>query len=207
MLNKVERTSLMAASLVIGTWFLALVALSLSGLLKIWPPMLLGTLILLWIAIPTVSYFRSSGLQQLASRLGLRAITAFHGWRILAGIWFVWYAAHGLIPSDFALKAGWGDIVAGLAGLMVAAFWARPSGYWTAHVIGLADFVLAVGTGMATMLIDQPGMHVMAELPGALIPLFAVGLTASTHFIAFHLLWKQHRVDAGAGLLRKAEVA
>jgi hypothetical protein len=182
------------------------VTLSVNGALKRWPPMLLGTLILLWIAIPTVSYFRSSGLQQLASRIGLRAITAFHGWRILAGIWFVWYAAHGLLAANFALKAGWGDIVAGLAGLAVAAFWARSSGYWSAHVIGLADFVLAVGTGMATTLSDQPGMHAMAELPGALIPLFAVGLTASTHFVAFHLLWKQQRVDAGALLLRKAEV-
>jgi hypothetical protein len=69
---------------------------------------------------------------------------------------------------------------------------------------------LVIGTWFLTLvalLTDQPGMHVMAELPGALIPLFAVGLTASTHFVAFHLLWKQHRVDAGAGLLSKAEVA
>ena len=89
----------------------------------------------------------------------------------------------------------------------MAAFWARPAGYWTAHAIGMADFVLAIATGMATTLADQPGMHAMAELPGALIPLFAVGLTASTHFVAFHLLLKQGRVHAAVGRLGKAGVA
>jgi hypothetical protein len=145
-----------------------------------------------------VAYFRSGGLQALAAKVGVGRLTAFQGWRIAAGFWFLWYASRGWIPAGFALKAGWGDIIAGVAGLLAAWFWARPAGYVAAHLIGLGDFVVAVGTGMAMSLADRAAMHANGELPGALIPLFGVGITATTEIVALHLVWKERRAAVGA---------
>ncbi len=193
MLTNRERKSRNRLVAGVGIWFAAVVVASASGWLKTLPALVVGSMILAGIAVPTAIYFASSGLQELAAKTGIRAITVFHGWRILAGVGFLWYASRGLMPAGFALKAGWGDIVAGAVALLVAAFWARPAGYLVAHAVGLADFVIAVGTGMATTLANQPSMHATVELPGVLIPLFGVGITATTHFVALNLLWKERR--------------
>ena len=106
----------------------------------------------------------------------------------------------GARPAGFGLKAGWGDVIAGVAGLAAEWFWPRRAGYAVANLIGLADFVVAVGTGMATTLADQPSMHAVTEIPGALIPLFGVGITATSQIVAMHLLWQERGVRATGGL-------
>jgi hypothetical protein len=193
MLTQQERSSRNKVVFTLGAWFAAVVLAALSGALKMLPAEARGALILAGIALPTLAYFRSQGLQQLAERVGIRRITAFHGWRIAAGLGFLWYLKQGLMPARFAGEAGWGDIIAGAAGLLVAWFWARPAGYLTAHLIGLADFVVAVSTGMAMTRANPQLMHAAFELPGALIPLFGVGVTCTTHFVALHLLRKEAR--------------
>jgi hypothetical protein len=200
MLTTSERTSRNAVLATVAVWGAAVVAASASGLLRRLPGPVFGALILTGIAVPTVVYLRSVRLQKLAAKIGVARLTAFQGWRIIAGIWFVWMVQRGALPAGFGLKAGWGDVIAGVAGLAAAWLWPRRAGYALANVIGLGDFVVAVGTGMATTLADQASMHANSELPGALIPLFGVGITATSQIIAMHLLWKERREPAVGGL-------
>jgi hypothetical protein len=56
------------------------------------------------------------------------------------------------------------------------------------HRFGFADFVVAVGTGLAFTLLLDPRMAPITALPLALIPLFGVGISGATHIIAFDML-------------------
>ncbi|MEO0637064.1 MAG: hypothetical protein AAFY73_10485 [Pseudomonadota bacterium] len=52
----------------------------------------------------------------------------------------------------------------------------------------MADFLLAVGTGLIFSLLADPRMETIALFPLALIPLFGVTLSGATHIAAFHML-------------------
>jgi hypothetical protein len=198
MLTENERMSRNSVLATVAVWGAAVVAASVSGLLRRLPGPAYGALILSGIAVPTVVYLRSGRLQELAAKVGVRRLTAFQGWRIIAGFWFVWMVQRGALPAGFGLKAGWGDVIAGVAGLAAVWVWPGPAAYAAANLIGLADFVVAVGTGMATTLADPASMHANSELPGALIPLFGVGITATSQVVALHLLTKQRHQAVGS---------
>lgn len=87
------------------------------------------------------------------------------------------------------LLAGWGDLLAGVLAV-AAALVATRLAYWVFHVIGAADFVVAVGTGLALTLASDSLMGNNATFPVALIPLSGVGLSGASHVVAFHLLLK-----------------
>jgi hypothetical protein len=97
------------------------------------------------------------------------------------------------LPDLFVRNAAWGDLIAGTLALALAFLPASRSGYWTFHLFGFADFVLAVGTGLMFTLADDPRMAPIITLPVALIPLFGVGISGATHLMAFDLLRRGYR--------------
>lgn len=155
---------------------------------RLWQPSVAG-LVGLGIAVPTVAYFASGRLQSWAAATGLRAMTAFHIWRIPAALAFFWFGAQGTLPPLFWIPAGIGDLIAGLWALhVVRKPDASPSDYRRMHRFGFIDFVVAVGSGLAHTLLLDPRMAPIALLPLALIPLFGVGLSGASHLVAFDLL-------------------
>ena len=79
-----------------------------------------------------------------------------------------------------------------LAPLVVTLAPRSRAGYRTAHVVGLADFELAVGTGLTFSLLADARTETIALFPLALIPLFGVTLSGATHRAAFDLLRRGH---------------
>jgi hypothetical protein len=118
--------------------------------------------------------------------IGLRRLTLFHIWRIPAGVLFLYYGATGGLPLAFALIAGVGDILAGLGASTLLASDATIERLRRIHRFGFADFVTAVGTGLAFTLFGDPLMATLTTLPMALIPLFGVGLSGATHIVALY---------------------
>lgn len=113
-------------------------------------------------------------------------IIAFQIPRIMGGVFLLGWAL-GVIPWQFALPAGLGDIWAGVAGWQ--AWKAARAGAPNAHrlirranVIGIVDFGVAVLTGILTspgfahlMAHDRPNIineHPLAMFPGFFVPLF-----------------------------------
>lgn len=133
-------------------------------------------------------YFRWAPFRALMERVGPYGLAYFHIWRIAAGALFLGYGAEGLLPEVFYLRAGWGDVA---AGVLAAALLVIPKRVWSlvgVHLFGFADFLLAVGTGMTLVVLADPGMAAIASLPLALIPLVGVPISGASHIIALDLI-------------------
>lgn len=170
-------------------WALVVAGLGISEVYLHLPLPVFGISVALLTAGLVLGYLGSPRWRRTARRLGLRRLTAVHVWRIAAAFAFFAYGAQGLLPERFVFNAGWGDLLAGVLALGVVLFWARSrSAYWVFHIIGLADFFLAVGTGLLFSILSVPTMETIAVFPMAFIPLFGVVLSAVTHVMAFDIL-------------------
>ena len=122
-------------------------------------------------------------------------------YRVMGAIFLINWA-HGALPGDFALPAGYGDIAVGLLALPVA-LWvsSRSASGRTAgilwNVLGLADLTIAVSMGAMTspgpihfFALDHPNV-LIATFPTVLIPAFAVPVSFILHVLS---LWQLRRV-------------
>ncbi len=135
-----------------------------------------------------LSYFFSPSIRLLANALGPYGLAGFHVWRIPAGLTFLYYGWHGWLPEIFVTLAGWGDL---LAGVLAAVVITTARSRWKIigfHVIGFADFLVAVGTGVVLNAVAPDAMANVVFLPVALIPLVGVPLSGATHIAALHQL-------------------
>lgn len=173
---------------VLLVWGLAVIYAAESGVYSAFPPLFLAVVIALGIAAPVIVYAMSEGFRTYIEAIGLRSITAFHIWRIAAALVFFWYGSHDLLPEIFVQNAGWGDLIAGLLALGVILLPETRSRYLIFHIFGFADFVVAVGTGLALFVLNDPRMSGIQTLPMALIPFYGVGISGASHIMAFDLL-------------------
>ena len=117
-------------------------------------------------------------------------LTSLQAWRIL-GMMFLFLMALGELPAVFAIPAGVGDVLVGLAAPFVldrmrrGALTRRAFGGFTAF--GLLDFVAAFAFGNYVNLTVSPeaGFASMAALPLVLVPGFFVPAFAMLHLAAW----------------------
>jgi hypothetical protein len=172
-------------------WLIAVVWASLSGALGALADAFMpayAALVAAGIATPVIAYFVVPAVRRAIDAIGLRWLTLMHVWRVPAALVFFWYGVCGELPPLFWVLAGVGDFV---AGCFAATLWWRPvtpGRLFRIHLFGFADFVVAVGTGLAFTLIGDPRMALLTTLPMALIPLFGVGLSGASHIVALHAL-------------------
>ena len=187
---------------VLAVWGLAVAVAAETGVYRAIYPLFLAPIIALGIVAPVIVYAMSKGFRAYIEAIGLRALTAFHIWRIAAALLFFWYGAHDLLPDIFVQNAGWGDLIAGLLALGVTLLPESRNRYLVFHIFGFADFVVAVGTGLTLFLLNDPRMAGIQTLPMALIPLYGVGISGASHIIAFDLLRRhvgiEHKVKGYA---------
>jgi hypothetical protein len=169
-------------------WGTAVAILAQRGVFLAIPMPAIAILVALGIIVPTAAYFLSVRLRAWIEAIGLHPITVVHVWRVPAAFAFFAYGLTGQLPTLFWVLAGTGDLIAGLYAAKLA--FARPDNatYLRFHLFGFADFVVAVGTGLAFTLLQDPRMATIAVLPMALIPLFGVGISGASHLIAFDQL-------------------
>jgi hypothetical protein len=153
--------------------------------------------LLLPLAVAAGSIWASSQVKRLISAIPLWLLVAIQIYRV-AGAIFVILWASGRLPWQFALPAGIGDVVTGIAAIWVAVLLgrkadnaARTAYLWC--VFGIADLVLAVTMGLMT----SPGqLHLLAladpnrfvsAYPLVMIPTFGVPLALVLHGI---VLWR-----------------
>jgi hypothetical protein len=163
------------------------------------PPLAVGLAVVLPIALFLLWFAISKGFRLFVLCLNPRTLTLIHTWRTV-GFTFLVLATYGILPSFFALPAGWGDIAIGVTAPFAALMLANPSRrglfvLWQA--LGVLDLLLAVGLGTAARLIEPHGIttNAMSVLPMSLIPTFAVPLLLMLHFIciAQAMGWREQR--------------
>jgi hypothetical protein len=188
----------------IAGWFLAALGASVSGLLQTGPssaPIPIGVALLAPLILGVLAYARSARFRRLLLGIDLRWLIGVQLWRI-AGAEFLLYYAHHELPASFALPAGIGDVLVGLAAPFVAVLAA--SGTSTARrtvigwcVVGIADLVVAVTMGVLNapgtfgLLAGEVTTAPMLALPLSLIPTFFVPLSILLHVI---VLRRRHEI-------------
>lgn len=149
----------------------------------------LGPLIILamWIWPATLVWLNRKELTELDQRklVGLQIL------RVIGGL-FILEMLRGHIPGSFSLPAGLGDILVGvIAAYLVLKFKTIPRwGVITVLVLGLADFALALTSGV----LSSPGpLQIFAKgfdnqinlFPTGLIPFFLVPYAISFHILSW----------------------
>jgi hypothetical protein len=195
-LAAVSLRSKIVASATAAAWVATMVAVAAMGgfrpgLLGALPtPVLAFTTLVLgslvaWLAWPA---FRNALLS-----IPLGALVGVNAFRI-AGVFFLLLFADGRLSAPFAPSAGWGDIIAGIAAIPVAAVAAshqnvsrRLLAAWNAF--GAADLVVAVTLAFLSapgtpyrVFTEGPGTVVMTTVPWILAATFLVPLYLLTHF-------------------------
>ena len=168
-----------------------------------------GAMIVLgWnLALTAVGYglrFFSGTYREIIDGIPQHLLLAFQSYRLVGAI-FLPLLALGILPAFFAVPAGGGDIVAGLAALGAAYLYARSRAEARgaavgANLIGMLDFIVALGAGSG--ILAAPLQAVFGAAPAAttgllsvfplgLIPLFVVPLGFIVHLHSLTRLARQ----------------
>ncbi len=147
------------------------------------------------IAVPTILgslLVMSTTFRGWIRRIPLPVLVGVQFYRVVGVLFLIAYAHDGM-PAEFALPAGIGDILVGLAAVVVAVLLlkqgeqrARPTVLaWCA--LGIFDFVVAVATGFLSapspfqqLALDAPNAAIVSY-PFVLIPTFVVPLSIILH--------------------------
>lgn len=151
------------------------------------PPAVQGVLVFLT-ALLLLAYQRLEGVRAWVDALDFRALVGLHLSRFV-GIYFLLLYQRGLLPYDFAVRGGLGDIVVAVGALLFC-LWPlgvekrrRALTVW--NVVGSIDILLVVSTAARHGLEGNPQMRLLAVLPLSLLPTFFVPLIIATHVIIF----------------------
>ena len=131
------------------------------------------------------AYFTVPSINALGRALGPYHLAYFHVWRIIAGAAFVYYGSTGILNEVFTNRAGYGDILAGVLAGALLLLPRRTSFVLTFHIVGFADLILAVATGIYLNNTAPETMTDITLLPIALIPLVGVPISLLAHVAAF----------------------
>ncbi len=188
----------MLAAIVIASWAMWDVVLSLAGAFRSTPGELsfaFPVAVLAPLAIFVILYQLVSRFRDFVLGLDARLITIMQSWRVL-GLSFLELYWLGLLPGLFAYPAGLGDAAIGISAPMVAlALIADPAriatrGFVLWNLLGMLDFVVALTAGTLMsgawpdLTGDGPSTRLMREFPLAMIPTFLVPLFSMLHLSA-----------------------
>ncbi|WP_225645843.1 hypothetical protein [Bradyrhizobium australafricanum] len=211
------RTSLTGAERM-QTWLAIAVPLTLwhasawvivaNGLLR--PGAVPIPLLLLMIVVPApiaiVLLWRSRRVGALLDAMPLTWLIGIQFYRVVGATFLVGWAS-GAVPGAFALPAGTGDVITGLAALPVAASLAsgqpgsaRAALLW--NLFGIGDLILAVTLGALTspgplqrLALDHPNLTNFTY-PSAIIPAFTVPSSFVLHALSLRQLLRRARPAA-----------
>jgi hypothetical protein len=180
--------------LVVAVWLVAAIGIGASGVLGRLPVPPPGIALLLTVAL-LLTLRLSSSVRHAVYGVGPAPLVAVHLARIAAGAYFLVLYRRGVLPAEFAVPAGWGDILVGIgAGVVLITcvplrtqrqrFTLR---LWNA--LGLVDILMVLGNGVR-LFVREPSVGVpFTLLPLALLPTMLVPVVIVTHLLLFAWSW------------------
>lgn len=160
------------------------------------PPIAFGVLLPLVIGYSLA--FGSSGFRKILDRVPQHWLIGIQLYRTF-GVVFLWLYGKALLPGQFAIPAGFGDIFVGVTAPVVAyVYFKQTVGArslaiaW--NVFGILDLLVAVGMGVLSapgplqLFFTEPSTERMTHFPLVLIPTFAVPLSMLLHLFSLRRL-------------------
>ena len=182
----------------VAAWFALAFVLARQGVFETTAQTRLPPAIAPAIAIPTVlgcALLASAAVRRAITCVPLHWLVGVQLYRVGGGLFLVAWLQDDL-PAEFALPAGIGDVLVGLAAPLVAASLARDgvTRAWPAVVawcaLGIADLLVAVACGFLTapsafqqLALDDPNTAI-TSYPLALVPTFLVPVSIVLHVYA-----------------------
>lgn len=171
-------------------WFVVALGVGASGwLLDLAPPRPQLLLVGLTIALVVAGFIVPSFRAWLAV-VDLRAVIAMHLTRFV-GVYFLVLYARGLLPFQFAVVGGWGDIAIAATALAWLVLAREPTdhrgllGLW--NLCGLVDILFVVATAARMAMAGPASMGPLRTLPLSLLPTFLVPLIIASHVL---IVWR-----------------
>ncbi|PSB47968.1 hypothetical protein C7B80_07715 [Cyanosarcina cf. burmensis CCALA 770] len=159
----------------------------LSNINTIWVPLL----VIAGITIPVLAYYFSEDFRSYIWSIDLKHLTIYHVWRIVAALVFFDYGSQNLLPTQFTIDAGVGDLAVGLLVPIILFLRESYTKYLVFHIFGMLDFAIAVGTGFTfNVLLNDPLMRNVITYPIVLIPLYGVCITGALSIMTLDRLLK-----------------
>ena len=204
--SRQRKTFAIASGVLLLSWLVFAYGLALEGAFEaeitltfpriaigIGVPLLAGVILL----------YGSPTAKTVSSALSLPWLVGIQLYRVVGLNFLVLYAL-GLLPGEFALPAGIGDVIVGLTAPLVGYAlykqlrWSKAAAVaW--NVFGILDLVVAIGTGFLTSpgplqsLALQSSNELISKFPLVLVPVFAVPLSILLHLAALRLLRTRQR--------------
>lgn len=187
--------------LVLIVWFAIAVVAGLAGAMNSAPGAAIGLVNFALTIGALIAIYAVQAFREWASTASLRPWVAYHLVRFV-GLALLAFAVAGRFPAAWATKAAWGDIaVAILAGLVaMLALPVMSIRKWLVvfvwNLLGFADIVFVLATGIPIALRDVQAMSPLREWPLVLLPTFIVPLILVTHVLIFVRLFKGREAAA-----------
>jgi hypothetical protein len=198
--RRTARSLIAPSAIFVALWIVLAYTLSARGFFSALRPASMPAIAYAFVplAIGYLGFLTIRSARAVVDEIPLDWIIGFQLYRALGVVFLVEWML-GALPGTFALPAGIGDVAIGLAAPFVAARLKRGASnareiaiLW--NVLGIADLVTAVATGVLT----TPGpLHVLAVdsssraltmLPLVLVPTVAVPFSFLLHLVCLHRL-------------------
>jgi hypothetical protein len=180
-------------------WFAAALALGATGGFAALPFPTAQILVLALTVAAVVASTTVPGVRAWIDSIPLPQLVVLNAVRFVGAI-FVILGARGALSPIFALRAGWGDIIAA-AGAVALVLSGQPRtalhrwAYLAWNTFGLLDLVVAVGTATGVVFRgDIPGMDPITRLPLVLVPTLLVPVMFATHIAIYRRLMRSKDV-------------
>jgi len=129
----------------------------------------------------------SKPVREIIASVPQSQLVAFQFYRVIGATFLVLYAV-GQLPGIFALPAGFGDVLVGLAALLIGTRYAGNDQLVTLwNWFGISDLVVALATGFLSapsrfqiFSLEAPDF-LIGSFPLVMIPIFAVPLSILLH--------------------------
>jgi hypothetical protein len=179
---------------VVGLWFVLACIAGLTGRVAAMTPPLPQVMIGAMTLALILSGAFHPGLHAWLTQVNLRGFVAFHLTRYV-GIAFLIMYGRGQLSGEFALTAGWGDILAATGALAIVVFlrdpMSKPTLFALWNALGLADILLVVVTATRIALRSPAEIRALLVFPMSLVPTFVVPLLIASHVLA---IWRLRRL-------------
>lgn len=182
-------------------WYAAVVFLGRAGFFGanlLFVPGIMLAFILLSVAIKKLLSVAS--LQEAFQKVPLHWVFAVQTFRVM-GVGFLALYSMKVLPGEFAIPTGVGDVLIGISAPLVAYLYARRTSYARAlaifwNYLGIADLAMAISLGILTY--SKPFQTIPTEIPNdpialyplIIIPVFAVPLSLLLHLFSLRALRK-----------------